>query len=48
MIGFGLENRDILNSFSFQFNISSRFKLGCCETCAEASTKISSAINRVV
>ena len=45
-IGFGHENRLTL-SLSFQTFLS-RLVLGSCETCAETSTKSSSAINRVV
>ena len=43
---FILKNRHIFHSFKLTFR--SRLVLRCCETCAETSTKSSSAINRVV
>ena len=43
------ENRHILHClFRFKLTFWSRLVLGCCKTCAEAWTKSSSAINRVV
>ena len=49
-IGFGQENSHILSHCLFRFKLTfrSRFVLGCYETCAEMSTKSSSAINRAV
>ena len=45
-IGFGLENRHFVHClFRFKLTCRSRLVLGCCETCAETSTKSSSVIN---
>jgi len=49
MIGFGQETQHILHClYRFKLTFRSRLVLGCCETCAETSTKSSFVIIRVV